>query len=73
MPLNPDFVDGQITCPECEEKIFDRGKIGGKLRWIPSHENCAGAGARVPLEELADPKAMRERLESYKLIAAINY
>lgn len=56
--LRKDFIDGQITCPRCGYISYARGQIGGKLRWVPSHnDGCKGAGARVPLEPLMDPGA----------------
>ncbi len=69
LEFNGKFVDGQITCPECGEIFFERGEIGGRLRWICSHGECGGAGARVPLEELSDQKAMIERGEYYTLLS----
>ncbi|MFC1609091.1 hypothetical protein ACFL16_01785 [Patescibacteria group bacterium] len=77
MSLNPNFVDGQITCTVCQETFFERGKFDGRLRWIPTHEKCAGAGNRVPLEKLASTKAAQEKDEFYNILihlpSPINY
>ncbi|MBI4778960.1 hypothetical protein HY797_00715 [Candidatus Falkowbacteria bacterium] len=56
---NKDFVEGQIACPKCDRKFYDRGQTIGELRWIPYHDNgCKGRGVKVPLEPLADPRAV---------------
>jgi hypothetical protein len=58
------FVDGQITCPKCDRKFYDRGQIGGELRFVPYHDKgCKGRGFRVPLEPLADPRVGLQRCE----------
>lgn len=69
MKLNENFIDGQITCPisECGQIFFARGQIGGRLRWVPSHGNCQGAGKMVPLEQLTDPDAIEQGKEYHRL------
>lgn len=75
--LREDFIDGQITCPECQKIQFERGQIGGRLRWVFSHKkadgsDCEGAGARVPLETLTDAGAMAEKRYFYSFLLLLN-
>ena len=70
--LNEDFIDGQITCPECGEVFFERGQICGRLRWIPTHGECDGVGARVPLEALTSQKATTESEQYHSFVAILN-
>ena len=70
--LRKDFIDGQITCPECSEIFHDQGQIGGRLRWVPSHGDCEGAGARVPLEPLTDAGANDQCFDFHMFNACIS-
>ncbi len=70
--LNEDFIDGEITCPECGEVFFECGQIGGRLRWIPTYDECDGAGARISLEALSSQKAMTEGREYYTFVAILD-
>lgn len=71
--LREDFIDGQITCPVCGQIFHERGQIGGSLRWVFSHGDCKGAGARVPLELLSDSGAKDEcrQLHAFNEILSI--
>lgn len=67
MELRGDFIDGQVTCPQCSKIFFRRGQIGGQLRLVPTHGDCKGAGAMVPLEILTDEMAEIQRSDFHAL------
>ena len=57
MDLVHQFVDGQISCPECGKVFFARGAIGD-FKTVPYHNQCIGGGGGSYLDPLTDPDAI---------------